>query len=55
MSDMNHLDVCKPNSRDSPLYQLTRNFISSCLPQEFVHRTHRENMLEKFGLADMMH
>ncbi len=54
MKDLTHLNICKPESRDSSLYQLTVNFIRSLIPeQEEVQERQTQWKEEAFNFFDI--
>lgn len=52
MESLNHLNVCKPANKMSPLYQLTLEFIRHCIPLNLVENILRANIPEEYILPE---
>jgi len=51
---IDHLDICKPYNKNSPLYQITLEFIKDCIPFNVVDHILKANMPDEFVLPGMM-
>ena len=46
IQELNHLNICKPETRDSHVYQMTLNFIQSLIPEVELDLEEQEKMDE---------
>ena len=47
MSDMNHLTICKPSSKESPIYQAVLDFIFACEPHLAIDHVLKVDLLDE--------